>query len=112
GVREHRRAARAQAELEAQAPRSASPDAHAACVHPAQWVPGAERRAVARGVGSALRAEDDVVVVEIPVARAARNRAAEAVAGEHAPLAADALLAPAPGEDRVIEPRAPRIEPT
>jgi hypothetical protein len=52
---------------------------HDARVHPAQVVPGAERRAVGKIVRAPGRAEADVVVVEVAVRRAARHRAAPAI---------------------------------
>jgi hypothetical protein len=48
----------------------------------AQVVERAESRPVPRLVGAAVGAEDDVVGLEVPPRRAARRRAAEAVAGE------------------------------
>jgi len=56
---------------------------HAAGVHPTEVMPGAERHPVLAPVPAAARAEDDVMIVQLPPRRADRDRAAPPVAGEH-----------------------------
>jgi len=66
-------------------------------------VPGAERRAVSEIVRATGGPEHDVVVVQVPVGRAARNRAAPAIALEDTVLARNPAILRAPGLEGVIE---------
>src|SRR5258705_7386207 len=53
------------------------------CMNAAEMVPGAERDAVPAVVAAPARAEDEMVVVEIPPRRADGHRAAPAVTREN-----------------------------
>src|SRR5436309_2009560 len=72
--------------LEAERVRRTAADADAPdpLVHAALMVRRAQRRAVPGVVGALVRAKHDVVAVQVPIGRAARHRAAPAVALEHA----------------------------
>jgi hypothetical protein len=73
-------------------------------VNRSQVMPGAERRAVLEIVRPSRRAEPDVVILQIPVRRAAWNRAAPPVAREHPVLLGERPAAP-PGLEGVIQHR-------
>jgi len=65
-------------------------------------MPDAQRRAVGQNVRAPRRAKHDVVIVQVAVARAARHRAAPAVARKDPVLLGERLVA-APGLERVVE---------
>jgi hypothetical protein len=68
---------------------------YASCVDAAEMMPDAQREAVVAAVSTPARAEDQMVVGELPPRRADRDRAAPAVARENGIAVARLCLPPA-----------------